>query len=192
MRCFDVKKKLWSLSIQVRSVAQSCLTLCDPLDHSMPGFPVHPQLAQTHVHRVSDAIQPSHPLLSPSPPTPSLSQHQGFSHESVFPIRWPKYWTVSFSISSSSEYSGFPLGQSDLISLLVQGSLRSLLQHHSLKASILWHSAFLMVQLSHLYMTTEKNLDFVRTFVGKVMSLLFNTLSRYGRKCSISQIPFQA
>ena len=146
-------------TIFVQSVAQSCLTLCNPMDCSITGFPVLCyllELAQTHVHWVNNAIQPSHPLLSPSPPTPSLSQHQGFSHESVFPIRWPKYWTVSFSISSSSEYSGFPLGQSDLISLLVQGSLRSLLQHHSLKASILWHSAFLMVQLSHPYMTTEK------------------------------------
>ena len=145
--------------IIISSVAQSCLTLCDPMVCSIPGLPVPhqlPQLAQTHVHRVSDAIQPSHPLLSPSPPTPSLSQHQGFSHESVFPIRWPKYWTVSFSISSSSEYSGFPLGQSDLISLLVQGSLRSLLQHHSLTASILWHSAFFTVQLSQPYVTTGK------------------------------------
>ena len=84
------------------SAAQSCPTLCDPMDRSTPGLPVHhqlPELAQTHVHRVSDAIQPSHPLLSPSPPTFNLSQHQGLSNESVLQIRWPKYWSFSFSIS---------------------------------------------------------------------------------------------
>ena len=91
------------------SVAQSCPTLCDPMDCSTPGFPVHHkllELTQTHVHRVGDAIQPSHPLSSPSPPTFNLSQHQGLFNESVFCIRWPKYWSFSFSISLSSEYSG--------------------------------------------------------------------------------------
>ena len=94
---------------QFSSVAQSCLTLCDPMDCSMPGFPVHhqfPELTQTHVPRVSDAIQPSHSLLSPSPPAFNLSQHQGLSNESVLRIRWPKYWSFSFSISPSNEYSG--------------------------------------------------------------------------------------
>jgi len=107
-------------SLQFSSVAQSCPTLCDPMNCSTPGFPVHLQLlefTQTHVHWISDAIQPSHPLLSPSPPAPNPSQHQGlfkwvfpsirlFSSESVFHIRWPKYWSFSFSISSSNEYLG--------------------------------------------------------------------------------------
>ena len=116
------------------SVMQSCLTLCDPMDHSTPGLPVHHQLlefTQTHVHQVRDAIQPSHPLSSPFPPAPNPSQHQ------------------------------------------------SLLQHHSSKASILWCSAFFIVQLSHPYVTIGKTIALtIWTFVGKVMSLLFNTLSR--------------
>ena len=94
--------------IQFSSVAQSCPTLCDPMHCSMPGLPVHhqlPELAQTHVHRVSVAIQPSHPLSSPSPPAFNLSQHQGLFHESVLHIRWPEYWSFSFSISPSNEYS---------------------------------------------------------------------------------------
>ena len=142
------------------SVAQSCLTLCDPMDCSMPGFPVHhqlPELAQTHVHRVSDAIQPSHPLSSPSPPAFNLSSIRVFSSESVLLIRWSKYWSFSFSISPSNEYSGlisFRINWFDL--LAVQGTLKSLLQHHSSKASVLWLSAFFIVQLSHPYMTLEK------------------------------------
>ena len=147
---------------EIRSVAQSCLTLCDPMDCSMPGFPVYHQLvklAQTHVHWVGDAIQPSHPLSSLSPPSFNLSQHQGLSNESVLHIRWPKYWSFSFSISSSSEYSGlisFGIDWSDL--LANQGTLKSLLQHHSSKASILQRSAFFMVQLSHPYMTIGKTI----------------------------------
>ena len=101
----------------VSSVSQSCLTLCDPMDCSMPGFPVHHQLlelAQTHVHRVSDAIQPSHPLSSPSPPAFNLSQNRVFSNESALCIRWPKYWSFSFNISPSNEYLG-------LISFIIAG-----------------------------------------------------------------------
>ena len=119
--------------IQFSSVAQSCPTLCDPVDCTLPGFPVHHQLpepTQTHVHRVSGAIQPSCPLLSPSPPAFNLSQDEGLSNESVLCIRWPKYW--SFNISPSNEYSGlifFSIGWLDL--LAVQGTLKSLLQHHS-------------------------------------------------------------
>ena len=96
-------------SVQFNSIAQLCLTLCDPTDCSTPGLPVHhqlPELAQTHVHQVSDAIQQSYPLSSPSPPAFNLSQHQVFSKESVLHIRWPKYWSFSFSISLSNEYSG--------------------------------------------------------------------------------------
>ena len=160
------------------SVTQLCLTLCDPMSCSTPGLLVHhqlPELAQTHVHWVSDAIQPSHPLSSPSPPVFNLSQHQGFSIESVLHIRWPKYWSFSFSTSPSNEYSGLISFRMDWFALLaVQGTLKSLLQHHSSKASILQCSAFFAVQLSHPYMTTSKTIALTRrTFVDKVMSLLF-------------------
>ena len=93
-------------SDQIRSVAQSCPTICDPINRSTPGLPVHhqlPEFTQTHVHRVSDAIQPSHPLASPSPPAPSPSQHQSLSNESTLRMRWPKYWSFSFSIIPSKE-----------------------------------------------------------------------------------------
>ena len=96
-------------SVQFNSVTQSCLTLCDPMDCSTPGYLVHhqlPEFTQTRVHWVGDAIQPSHPLSSPSPPAFNLSQHQGLFNESVFCIRWPKYWSFSFNISPSNEYSG--------------------------------------------------------------------------------------
>ena len=143
---------------QFSSASQSCLTLCDPMDCSMQGLPVHhqhPELAQTHVHWVGDAIQPSHPLLSPSPP----ASIRVFSSESILHIRWPKYWSFSFSISSSNEYSGLISFKIDWLDLLaVKGTLKSFLQHHSSKASILWCSAFFMVQLSHPYMTTGKTI----------------------------------
>ena len=219
------------------------------MDGSTLGLHVHhqlPELTQTHVHRVGDAIQPSHPLLSPSPPAFSLSQHQVFfnesvlhirwpkywsfsfiispsneysglisfrmdwldllavqgtlksllqlistesgmpsnhlilchprlllpsifpsirvfSSESVFHIRWPKYWSFSFSISPSNEYSGLISFRMDWLDLLaLQGTLKSLLQHHSSKASILQHSAFFIVRLSHSYMTTGKNIALTR------------------------------
>ena len=121
-----------SPSVQFSSAAQSCLTLCDPMDCSMPGFPVHhqlPELAQTHVHPVGDAIQPSHPLSSPSPPAFNLSSIKVFSNESVLHIMWPEYWSFSFSISPSNEYSGLISFRIDWFDLLaVQGTLRSLLQ----------------------------------------------------------------
>ena len=153
------------------------------MDCSMLGFPVHYQLlelAQTHVHKVVDATQPSHPLLSPSPPARNLSQHQDLSNESALHIRWPKYWSFSFSISPTNEQPGLISFRMDLLDLLaVQGTLKSLLQHHSSKASILRCSAFFIVQLSHPYMTTGKTIALTRwTFVVKVMSLLFNMLSR--------------
>ena len=154
---------------------------CDPMNRSTPGLPVHhqlPELAQTHVHRVSDAIQSPHPLLSPSPPAFNLSQHQGLSRESVLHISWPKYWSFSFSISPSNEYSGLISFRIDWLDILaVLGTLKSLLQHHSSKLSVLWCSAFIIVQHSHPYMTTGKTKALTRqTFVGKVMSLLFNKL----------------
>ena len=170
-------------SVPFSSVTQSCPTLCDPMDCSTPGFPVQDQLsklAQTHVHRVGDAIQPSHPLSSPSPLAFSLSRHQGFSNELVLPLRRPKYWSFSFSISPSSKHPGLISFRVDWLDLpAVQGTLKSLLQHHSSKASILQHSGFFTVQLSHPYMTTGKTIALTRrTFVGKVMSLLLNMLSR--------------
>ena len=150
------------------------------MDCSTPGFPVHHQLfAQTHVHRVSDAIQPSHPLLSLSSPAFNLAQHQGF-FKLVLCIRWSKYCSFSFSISPSNEYSGMISFRIDRLDLLaVQGTLKNLFQHHSPKASILWHSAFFMVKPSYPYMNTGKIIALTRwTFVGKVISLLFNMLFR--------------
>ena len=156
------------------SVAQLFLTLCNPMDCSVPGSSVcHclPEFIQIHVHWVGDAIQPSHPLSSPSLPAFCLS-HQGFSSESALRIRWPKYWSFSFSISPSNEYSGLISFRMDWLDLLaVQGTLKGLLKHHSSKASILWCSAFFMVQLLHPYMTTGKTIALnIQTFVGKVMS----------------------
>ena len=133
---------------------------CHPMNYSTPGLPVHhqlPEFTQTHIHRVRDAIQPSPPLSSPSPPAPNPSQHQVFSNESTLRIRWPKYWSFSFNISPSSEYPGLISFRMNLLDLLaVQGTLKSLLQHHSSKASILQCSAFFIVQLSHPYVTTGK------------------------------------
>ena len=166
------------------SVPQSCPTLCDPMNYSMPGLSVPHHLlkfAQVHVHCISDVIQPSHALLPSSPSARNLSHHQGHSNESALCIRWPKYCSFNFSISPSNEHSGLTSLKIDWFDLLaVQGTFRSLLQHHSSKASILWRSAFLTIQLSQLYMTTGKTIALtIRTFVGRVMSLLFNTLSRF-------------
>ena len=135
------KQKNQLIPPQFSSVSQSCMTLCDPMNYSTSGLPVHcqlPEFTQTHVHQVGDAIQPSHPLSSPSPPTFNLSQHQVFSNESVLHIRWPNYWSSSFSISPSNEHSGLISFRVDWLDLLaVQGTLKSLVQHHSSKASIL-------------------------------------------------------
>ena len=161
------------------SVAQLCLTLWPHwLQHASHDSLSIPELAQTHVHRVGGAIQPSHPLASPSPPAPNPSQHQGLfqwvnsSHDVA------KYWSFSFSISPTKEHPGlisFRIYWFDL--LVVQGTVKSLLQHHSSKASIPQHPAFFMVQLSHPYMTPEKAIALaVFTFVSRVMSLLFNVL----------------
>ena len=146
------------------------------MNHSMPGLPVHhqpPELTQTHVHRVSDAIQPSHPLSSPSSPAFNLSSIRVFSNESALCIRWPKYWSFSFNISPTNEHPGLISFGMDWLDLLaVLGNLKSLPQHHSSKAPILRCSAFFIVQLSHPYMTTGKTIALTRrTFVDKVMSL---------------------
>ena len=156
-------------------------TLWDPMNCSTPGLPVHhqlPEFTQTHVHPVGDAIQPSHPLSSPSPPAPNPSPHQSLL--STLCMRWPKYWSFSFSIIPSKEYPELISFRMDWLDLLaVQGTFKSLLQHHSSKALVLWHSAFFTVQSSHPYMTTGKTVALTRqTFVGKVTSLLLNMLSR--------------
>ena len=150
------------------------------MDCSMSGFPVPhylPEFAQTHVCWVSDAILCCPLLLLPSV-FPSI---RVFSNELVLCIRWPKYWLFSFSISLSREYSGLISFRIDRFELLaVQGTLKSLLQHYNSKASILKHSAFFMVQLSHLYRTARKTIALtIQIFVGKVMCLLFNMLSRF-------------
>ena len=153
------------------------------MDCSTPSLTVHHQLlefTQTYVHQVGDAIQPSHSLSSPSPPALNLSQHQGlFPVSQFFASGGQKYWSFSFSTSASNEYSGLVSFRTDWLDLLaVQGTLKSLSQHCSSKASVLQHSAFFMVHLSHPYMTTGKTIALTRwTFVGKVMSLLFNMLS---------------
>ena len=154
------------------------------MDCSMPGFPVHhqfPERSQTHVHWVGDAIQPSHSLLSPSPPPFNLSQHQGLFQWVISSHQVVKFWSFSFSICPSNEYSGLISFRMDWLDLLaVQGTLKSLRQHHSSKVSILRWSAFFMVQHSHSYMTMGKTIALSRqTFVGKIMSLLFNMLSRF-------------
>ena len=169
--------------VQFSSVTQSCPTLCEPMNCSTPGLPIHhqlPEFTQTHVHPVSDAIQTSHPLSSPSPPAPHPSQHQSLFHWVNSSHEVAKLWRFSFSISPSKEHPGLISFRMDWLDLLAaQGTFKSLLQHHSSKASILQCSAFFMVQLSHPYMTTGKTIALTRwTFVGKVMSLLLNMLSR--------------
>ena len=167
---------------QLSSVTQSCLTLWDPMQSTL-GFSVHhqlPELTQTHAHWVGDAIQSSHPLSFPTLLSSIFPSIRVFSSESVLCIRWPKYWSFSFSISPSNEYSGLISIKMDWLDLLaVQGTLKSLLQHYSSKASILLFSALFIFQLSRPYMTTWKNIASTRwTFVDKVISLLLNMLSR--------------
>ena len=167
---------------QFSSVAQSYPTHCDFMDYSMPGFPVHhqlPELTQSHVQWIGDATQPFHPLMSPFPPSIFLSIRV-FSSESLLCIRWPKYWSFSFSISPSNGYSGLISFRIDRFDLLaVQGTLKSLLQHHSSKAWLLQHSALFIGQLSHPYMITGKAIALTSwNIVGKVMSLLCTMLSR--------------
>ena len=156
--CFHL---LINSSIQVSSVAQSCLILCSPMNCNMPGFPVHHQLpehAQTHVHWVSGAVQPSH-LSSPSPPTFNFSQHQSLFKWVSSSHQVAKVLEFQLSISPSNEYSGLISFRMDWLDLLaVQGTFKSLFQHHSSKASVLWCSAFFIVQLSHPYMTTGKTI----------------------------------
>ena len=179
----EENRKNFNVDFQFSSVAQSCPTISDPMNCSTPGLPAHHQLlefTQTHVHQVGDAIQPAHPLSSLLLQPPIPPSIRVFSNKSILLMRWPKYWSFSFSISPSKGHPGlisFRMDQLDL--LAVQGTLKSLLQHHSSKASILQCSAFFILQLPHPYMTTGKTIALTRrTFVGKVMSLLLNMLSR--------------
>ena len=166
---------------QFSSVSRSCPTLCNPINCSTPGLPVHhqlPEFTQTHVHW---SVMPSnHSTVVPfSSCLQSFPASGSFQMSQFFTIMWPKYWSFSFKSSPCNEHPGLISFRMDwLVLLAVQGTLKSLLQHHSSKASILWHSAFFRVQLSHPYMTTGKTIALTRrTFVGKVMSLLFNMLS---------------
>ena len=170
-------------SVQFSSVAQSCPTLSNPMDCSTPGFPAITN-SQSLLKLMSiESVMPfnhlilCHPLLLLPSIFPTI---RVFSNESVLRIRWPKYWSFTFSISPSNKYSGLISFRMDWLDLLaIQGTLKGLLQHHSSKTSVLQCSAFFVVQLSHPYMTTGKTIALTRcTFVGKVMSLLFNMLSR--------------
>ena len=170
---------MYFLDIQFSSVAQLCPTLCDPMNHSTSGLLVHHQLpesTQTHVHRVGDAIQPSHPLSSLLLVSSIFPSIRVFSNQSALCIRWPQYWSFSFNMSPSNEHPKLISFRMDWLDLFaVKGTLKSVLQHHKSKASILQRSAFFIVQLSHSYMTTGKTIALTRrTFVGKEMSLLFN------------------
>ena len=177
-----------SLSVQFSSVIQLCQTICDPMDCSTSGFRVHHQLPDvgnlSSVKLLSiESVMSSNNLilclllLLLSSIFPNI---RVFSNESVIHIRWPKYWSFRFNISLSSEHSGLISFRMDWLDLLpVQGILKSLLQHHSSKASTLQHSTFFIVQLSHPYMTTEKTIALTRwTFVSNAMSLLSDVLSR--------------
>ena len=168
---------------QFSSVAQLCPTLYDPMHGSTSGLSVHhqlPEFTQAHVHWVGEGIQPSHPLSSPSPPALNLSQHQGLFKWVSSSHQVAKVLEFQLQHQSFSEHPGLICFRMDWLDLLaVWGTLKSLLQHHSSKASILQPSTFFMVQLAHPYMTTGKSIALIRqTFVGKVMSLLSNMLSR--------------
>ena len=158
----------------------SCPTLCNPIDTRLPSFTISQNLLKL---LSIELVMPSKHLIlcCPLPLLPSISPSiRVISNESALCIRWPMYWSFSFNISPSNEYSGLISFRMDWLDLLaVQGTLKSLLQHHSSKASILWYSAFFIVQLSHPYVTNGKTIALTRwTFVGKVISLLFNMLSR--------------
>ena len=149
------------------------------MDCSTPGLPVHHQLSeftQNHLHWVGDAIQPSHPLLSPSPPAFNFSQHQGFSNESALCIRWPKYWSFSFKISPSNEHSGLISFRMDWLDLLaVQETLRSLLQHHSSKASILWCLTFFYDPTLYVYTLKQKSQQYYVISTIIIISILLHS-----------------
>ena len=159
------------------------------MNRSTPGLPVHhqlPEFTQTHVHRVSDAIQPSHPLSSPSPPAPNPSQHQGLSNESTLRMRWPKYWSFTFSISPSNEHPGLISFRMDWLALLaIQGTLKSLLQHQSSKVSILraTHSSTLAWKIPWMEEPGRlQSMGSLRVRHDRVTSLSLFTIMHWRRK----------
>ena len=184
--CHNLTLPLRLDNLDYKSVQFSCSVVSDSLwphepQHARPPCPsqtpgVHPNPFPLSWY----AIQPSHPLSSSCPLPSIFPSIRVFSNESALRIRWPKYWSFSFNISPSSEHPGLISFRMDWLDLLaVQGTLKSLLQHHSSKTSILQHSALFIVQFSHPYMTTGKTIALTRrTFVDRVMSLLFNMLSR--------------
>ena len=166
--------------VQFSSVAQLCPTFCDlhGLEHARPPCPSQTPRVYSNICPLSrwSHLILCRPLLLLHSIFPSI---RVFSNESALRIRWPKYWSFSFNISPTNEHPGLISFRMDCLDLAVQETLKSLLQHHSSKASILWRSAFFLIQLSHPYMTTGKGIALTRwTFVDKVMSLLFNMLSR--------------
>ena len=176
-----------ALMCQFSSVAQSCLTLCDPMNRSTPGLPVHHQLpgfTQTHVHWVSDAIQPSHPLSSPSPPDPNPSQHQSLH------MRWPKYWSFSFSIIPSKEIPGLISFRMDWLDLLaVQGTLKSLLQHLNVYIPLIQTSCYRLAEslrLSSFYSL----LIFSNAFPACCGHWLWSETTKYNGESSIHSCGF--
>ena len=180
---FSETSDVFSKNYQFSSVAQSCLTLCDPTDCSTPGFPVYHQLLSLLKLMSIESVMPSNHCICCCPLLllPSIFLRiRVFSNEPVLLIRWPKNWSFSFSISPSNEYPGLTAFRVDWLDLLaVQGNCQSLLQHLSSKVSILQRSAFFIVQLSHPYMTNGKTIALTRqTFVCKAMSLFFNKLPR--------------
>ena len=182
--CIQYTFYICLFSVQFSSVTQSCPTLCNPMNRSMPGLPVHHQLWSLLKLMSIELVMPSshlilcRPLLLLPPIFPSIKV---FSNESALRMRWPKDWSFSFNISPSNEHPGLISFRMDWLDLLAaQGTLKNLLQHHSSNASLLHCSAFFIVQLSHPYMTTGKTIVLTRqTFVDKVTSLLFNMLSRF-------------
>ena len=172
------------LPVQFSLVAQSCMTLCDPMGAALQNpLSITNSRSLLELMSIKSVMPSNHPILClPLLLLPSIfTGIRVFSNESAHCIRWPKYWSFNFSISPSNEYSGlisFRIDWFDLIT--VQGTLKSLLQHHSSEASILWYSAFFVVQLTHPHMTTGKTIALtIWTFVGKIMSLLFNMLSKF-------------
>ena len=172
-----------SMRLTISSVTHSCPTLCNPMDCSTPVSQSINNSQSLHKLMSIKSVMPSNHLILSRPvllPPSIFTSIRVFSNESVLQIRWPKYWSFSFSSIRSNEYPGLISFRMDWLDLLaVQGTLKSILQHHSSKASTLRHSAFFIVQLSHPYMTTGKTIALTRcTFAGKIISLLFNMLSR--------------
>ena len=171
-------------SVQLSGSVLSASLRPHGLQHARPPNHQFLELAQTHVHWASDAIQPSHPLSSPSLPAFNLSHHQGLSNESVLCIRWQKYW----SFSPSNEYSGLIFFRIDWVDLAIQGTLKSLLQHSSSKGSILQRSTCFLVQLSHPYVTTGKTIALTRWTSEKRESIAVSNMPGNWPPCCLWEL----